>query len=445
MYLKPSLKRQLTVVRAELKTNTLDSTSPRGGYFAWFIFIIAALFYCYEYLLRIVPGVMQPELRAAFGHISASAFGNLSAYYYYAYTPMQIPVGLLMDRFGPHKLLSMASLLCAVGAGMFANAQGLMVAALGRTLVGFGSAFAFVGVLSLVNAWLPQRVFAFCAGLTTTLGMIGAMLGEIGLTLLVQHMGWHATLQWSARAGIVVCLLILLFVKDSPEARWQAPSVRRLSKELGLLLINSQIWLIGLCGALLYLSLSVFAEVWGKSYLVIAHHLTNLQAATSVSMVFLGWAIGGPVAGFLSDYFENRVIPMTYGAILAMISVAALIYIPNLPHAAISIFLFLYGFFCAAEIIVFALARENCDPKMAGTAIAVINMLVMLGGVVFQPLFGKLMDVLWSGMLINHVRIYSMAEYQMVFSILPLSLGLVAVLSFFIKETHAHASDGLEE
>src|SRR3990167_3419934 len=121
--------------------------------FGSIICAIAALFYCYEFVLRIIPGVLQSELSAAFGHISASTFGQLSALYYFAYSPMQMPVGILMDRFGPRRLLSLACFCCAVGSFMFSYSSSLLIAGSGRFLVGFGSAFAFVGVLSLAVHW----------------------------------------------------------------------------------------------------------------------------------------------------------------------------------------------------------------------------------------------------------------------------------------------------
>ncbi len=110
---------------------------------------IGALFYCYEFILRIVPGVLQSELSAAFGNVSASTFGQIAALYYFAYSPMQLPVGMLMDRFGPRRLLTLACLCCTLGSYLFSYSTFLWIAGMGRFLVGFGSAFAFVGVLSL--------------------------------------------------------------------------------------------------------------------------------------------------------------------------------------------------------------------------------------------------------------------------------------------------------
>ncbi len=119
--------------------------------------LVGALFYCYEFLLRILPGTLQSELSIAFGHISATTFGQLAALYYFAYSPMQLPVGMLIDRFGPRRLLSFACLCCMLGSYLFMTFSSLWIAGIGRLLVGFGSSFAFVGSLTLMMHWLPRR------------------------------------------------------------------------------------------------------------------------------------------------------------------------------------------------------------------------------------------------------------------------------------------------
>ncbi len=158
-------------------------------WYPWIVCGLAALFYTYEYVLRITPSVMTHELMMSFG-ISAAALGNLSAFYYYAFTPMQMPVGVLMDRFGPRRLLILACLACALGSALFV-CQTFYWAALGRFLVGFGSAFAFVGVLKLAAMWHAPDKFALISGLCTCLGMLGGWFGDNVLSPSVGFFGWR--------------------------------------------------------------------------------------------------------------------------------------------------------------------------------------------------------------------------------------------------------------
>lgn len=404
-----------------------------------FICSIAAMFYCYEYLLRIIPGVMEAELRAAFGNISATTFGTLSAYYYFAYTPMQLPAGMLIDRIGPKKLLIAACFLCALGSWFFTFTDSITIAAFGRFLVGMGSGVAFVGVLALAVFWLPEKYFSMVAGLVTMLGMIGAIGGQIGMTYIIEFIGWQEVLSAGPVVGVVLCVVMILFLKEHPAQLKRVDnaneqSVKGFLKDLKQVLMGGQVWLLGIIGALMYLSLSVFAEVWGKSYLIMAHGLSSLEASSCVSMVFFGWAVGGPLLGFLADLFEFRLGMLLVGSILAVICISLVLYVPDLSLFKIDVLLFLYGLFCSAEVIVFAIAKDASCSTLSGTVFASVNMIIMLGGVICQPLVGELLDFFWDGALINQVRVYSQADYQLVLSFLPLSLLGVAIAIFFVKE-----------
>ncbi len=161
---------------------------------AWLICALGAIYYSYEYFLRISPSVMEYPLREHF-NLSATGFGLLSAFYYYAYVPLQIPVGVLLDRYGPRVLITLACLICVIGIFMFAGTTDFWIAAAGRFLVGFGSAFAFVGVLKLATIWLPENKLAMVSGLASALGTIGAMIGDNLLGGLVIKVGWRETVK----------------------------------------------------------------------------------------------------------------------------------------------------------------------------------------------------------------------------------------------------------
>ena len=193
--------------------------------------VLAILFYYYEYYLRVAPSVMSSELKLTF-NLSEAAFGNLAAFFYYAYTPMQIPVGMMMDRFGPRRLLTFACFLCVLGTVLFGITGQFWIAAMGRFLLGFGSAFAYVGVLKLSNVWLPKKYFAFMAGLCTTLGMFGGISCAVLMSHLMLRMGWQSTLYYSAAAGIVLMLILWLVLRDGTRHEKQDPSEMDLAHEV---------------------------------------------------------------------------------------------------------------------------------------------------------------------------------------------------------------------
>jgi len=414
-------------------------SEKRTTVFPWLVCGLGALFFCYEYFLRILPSVMTEDLLKMFS-ISGVAFGNLVAFYYYAYTPMQLPVGIMMDRFGPRKLLVFASLVCVLGTYLFAHHY-LPTAQLGRFLVGFGSAFAFVGVLKLAALWLPPSRFAFIAGMATSLGMVGAMIGDIVLSKLVVVLGSNTTLYLSALAGIGLTIAMWYVIPETKAVQTKTVSAssqlsyREFFKAVFKLCKNPHMWLVGVIGSCLYLSLSGFAEIWGIPYLIRVYGLSSVSAATSISFVFLGWAIGSPLVGWISDKIGNRRYPIIGGSLLGSLLFLFLIYFPLIARQYLEILLFTFGLCSSTQIIVFPIARELNVPALAGTALAMTNLLVMLSGVLSQPLIGKALDVFTGIHVKGDLMAFSIRSFQHALTIIPIAFVLAAILTLFVKET----------
>ena len=419
---------------------------------AWLVCALGAVFYSYEYFLRISPSVMEHALRDHF-NLSATGFGLLSAFYYYAYVPMQLPVGVLMDRFGPRRLLTIACLICVVGTFMFGDTVLFGVAAAGRFLVGLGSAFAFVGVLKLATLWLPEDKLAMVAGMATALGTIGAMVGDNLLGYLVQGIGWQQTVYFTAVFGIFLIVVLWFGLRDQKRHQRQSGTIDSFKKnmlDLGLIVRSKQIWINGLYGCLVYLPTTVFAELWGIPYLQHAQNLTESGANFCNSVLFLGFTIGAPLMGFISDKIKRRKLPMFLGATGAGVVMSIILYMPHLTTQTLSVLMFLLGLLYSVQSIVFAVGRELSPKEAAGTAIAMTNMIVMIGAMFLQPLIGRLLD--WSlasretvkpmeGLVMDKMQqLYTAGDYRLALSIVPIGIFIAAILTFFLRETHAHAS-----
>lgn len=405
---------------------------------AWLICGLGAMFYCYEYFLRISPSVMTHELMSEY-HLTGVQVGNLSAFYYHAYVPMQILVGLLMDRYGPRRLLTLACVFCAGGTFLFASGESLFLAEMGRFMVGLGSAFAFVGALKLATIWLPPNRFALVSGIILCLGMIGAMLGDIILRALVELIGWQVTLYMAAVAGALLTALIWSVVRDKNPDSYDyykhSLDFKSLLKGLVNTLKNPQIWLNGLVGFLLYVSLSAFAELWNIPFLEQARAFSKTHAANANSMIFLGWAVGGPFWGWFSDLIQKRRTPIMVASFFSLALSGVILYFPHLPLVGVYILLFVFGLLSSVQILVFSICREATPIKIAGTAIAITNTFVMIGGNLFQPVIGKLLDLGWEGSLMHGARVYSPLAYQWALSVIPCCIAIAIIITFFLKET----------
>lgn len=427
-------------------------TKNKYMFYAWFVCGLGAIYYMYEYFLRISPSLMEGPLRDHF-NLSATSYGVLSAFYYYAYVPMQVPVGVMMDRYGPRILLTFACLICVCGTFIFASTDEYYIAAVGRFLMGFGSAFAFVGVLKLATIWLPENHLGMVSGMAAALGTIGAMIGDNFLGSLVISVGWQKTLIWTGFIGLGLTVILWIGIKDSQGKASHTGTINTFNKswaDLLIILKNKQIWINGLYGCLVYLPTTVFAELWGIPYLEHAHHLSQESADFANSILFLGFTLGAPLMGWISDRIARRKLPMLFGAAGAAVVMMMVLYFPDLDASRINALMFLLGLLYSAQCLVFPVGRELSPQEAAGTAMATTNMLVMLGAMFLQPLVGHLLDF----SLASHVsqaamdvvsgdnlqKLYTADDYQFALSIIPLGILIAGILTFFLKETHADAN-----
>jgi MFS family permease len=394
---------------------------------------------------------MEPALRAHF-NLGATGYGLVSSIYYYAYVPMQLPVGVLLDRYGPQRLLTLACMVCVIGTYVFTSTSILWVAAIGRLLVGLGSAFAFVGVLKLATIWLPENRLAMVSGTTAALGTVGAMLGDNFLGIFVEQVGWIKTLNYTALFGIGLTLLLWFGIHDKRGSHQHTGTVSSLRKglvDLGIIIRSKQIWVNGMYGCLVYLPTTVFAELWGIPYLMHAHGMSANSAGFANSVLFLGFTLGAPLMGFISDRLGKRKFPMMLGALGSTVVMLMILYLPGLNESSIQGLMFLLGLLYSAQAIVFAVGRELSPGEAAGTAMAITNMIVMLGAMILQPLVGHLLDYSLSfrmpeavieGMAVSNLqKLYTVHDYQFALSIIPLGIFIAFILTFFLRETNAHA------
>jgi len=413
----------------------------------WIICSLAAIFYCYEYLLRIEPSVMVPELMQAF-QANATKIGVLAAFFYFIYTPMQIIVGLLLDLYGARRILTIAIITCTLGSYLFSISDSFLIASIGRILIGFGSAFAFVCVLKLAATWLPLRFFALFVGLATTLGMLGGMFGVVILSSMVSDLGWKQTINVGTIIGVILIPLIWFTIRDKPHEDHPHKSKAKIKPQYHTtftgfikILKSPQMWLVGLIGCMMYLSLSLFAELWCIPFLSVVYNLSAEKAAAACSMVFLGWLIGAPLIGYISDATYSRKIPILLGSLFATILITMIIYLPQMNIKLLYLMLFLFGVFSSAEILCFAVNSENNPRSLVATASAFTNCVIMFGGMASQPLIGKILDTVWSGQFSGDIRVYSVENYQLSLAILPLGFLLGFILTFWLRDTCKETCD----
>jgi sugar phosphate permease len=408
---------------------------------AWIIWAVAALFYAYEFFLRISPTVMVPNLMHAF-KVDAATLGALSAFYYYAYASLQIPVGMMLDRFGIRRLLTIAAICVALGSFAFSHTHQLWVAEFGRILTGMGSAFAFISTVKLARNWFNHRWLAVVIGFTNTLGVMGAIAGEAPLAIVVNSIGWREALFVAGCIGALLALLITLIVRDSPETMGCPVEGRPEDKAimpnfwrgLSCVLRNPKTWLVAGFAGLMVAPISAFTELWSVPFLMQAHHVTRPEAALLATAMFVGIACGGPFHGWWSGRLGSRLPVLKLGALGALLSLAAVLYLTISSMVVLVALLFLFGFFTSSMLLCFAINSEDNPMWATGVVIGFTNMLVMAGGALFQPLVGHFLDVLAGASTTHLVSTFTTGEFRIALSVLPVCNVLALVAVYFIKE-----------
>ncbi len=412
-----------------------DQLIRANRFLPWFMWALATAFYCYETLLQVSPGVMVSDLMKAFS-ANASQLGLLAAVYFYAYSSMQIPVGILIDRLGPRRLLTIATLTCGIGTLIFGSAHFLLLAAVGRLFIGLGSAFAVVGCMHLCATWLPLRFFATLTGIMVTMGMLGAIGGEAPLSLMVGHFGWRESLMIFGIVGLILSVLMWSFVRDKKVIPIENSKQTPLFSGLKLILRNKQNLIVATYGALMFAPTTTFGGLWGVPFLMQFYHLKRPISATLVSMLFIGWAVGSPFFGMLSDRIGRRKFPMVIGSYGALITLVIILFVPHLPLFLLGALLFCFGLFSSGFLPSFSIIREINPSYVNATSIGFMNAFNMLTGAILQPLVGFILDLTWHGGMVNGVREYTISSFHTGLILLPIGLLIAILILPFIKETH---------
>jgi len=410
------------------------SASEAASSRRWLMLGLAILAYMLGLFHRVAPAALAPDLVQAFA-TGAAALGVLAATYFWVYTAMQLPCGILADTLGPRRLLFGGGLIAAAGAALFGLAPAFGWAALGRMLVGFGTAVAFVAALKLIATWFEERRFATLTGTVVLLGNLSSAAAGGPFAWVLQALPWRTVMLILAALSVAVAVGALLSVRDAPAGR---AAIRLGSGDwrngLWTVLRNRASWPgfwanLGMGGAFLG-----FAGLWAVPYFVAVHGMTRVEAANHATLMLASFACAGFLWGSVSDRLRRRRPVFVVGAALLALCWVPLLAGMRLPSAAGTLLCIAIGLGAAGLTISWACAKEVNLPQYSGMATALVNTGCFLGPALIQPLVGWVLD--WHRSAAAPA-VHSAEEWQRgLWVILGFSLfGLAAAL--FVRETHA--------
>lgn len=414
---------------------------PAGSRRAWLFWLLPALFFLYEFMLRVSPSVVESTLQSEFS-ATAAAFGLAMGMYYYAYAPMQLIVGLLLDKFGSRRPLAIAAVVCALGAALFAMGTSLSMLGAGRLLAGVGSAFAYVGTIYVASVWFPSSRLAFIAGVTAALGMAGAVAGETVLSHIDHTLDWRMSTWGLAIVALGLGIGIWILVPKRPA--WFEHNVLTSRRKHGggifsglrCVFRSRQTWLLSLITGMLYLPVGTFGALWGDSYMA-SLKMDSIDAATADAMLFIGLGISAPFLGWLADRTGHHRRVLIIGLLIALVATTGLLMLNSSDSSATFPLLFILGFGVGSIVVAFPMAMELNPHHARGGAITFVNFFQMLLAGIGQWVIGVLLD--WREPLVPG-NTYDLSDYRTAFLMLPVGLVLALGLAFFLRASRPIAT-----
>ena len=396
--------------------------------------------YALSFFQRFAPAGIAADLVAAF-NTSASSLGALAATYFYVYTVMQVPTGILVDTLGPRRILLIGGLVGGVGSLLFALASGLELALVGRTLIGLGVSVTFIAMLKIIAVSFEERRFASLVGLAMLIGNLGSVLAGAPLSWLAQVVSWRHIFVALAAVSLllgVACWVLLREQSVGAGPSKPKPTIDRSLVLSGLLSVlkNRDNWPtvcvnFGICG-----SFFAFAGLWATPFLTQAHGLSRAAAANHVSLYFVGFALGCMFMGALSDRLGKRKPVLIATSHLYLLIWLVLLWDLALPLLASYALFTLMGLVTAGFTLTWSCAKEVNAPQLSGISTSVTNMAGFLAGAILQPLVGWVMDQRWQGGLTSTgARLFTADDYHAGLLLLAAVAAFGALASWWIRET----------
>ncbi|CUI17381.1 major facilitator superfamily permease [Candidatus Protochlamydia naegleriophila] len=388
---------------------------------AWTIWIIASVFYAYQYILRVMPNIMLDDIMQQF-HIGAAALGQFSGIYYIGYSLMHLPLGIMLDRYGPKKIMAGCIVLTVIGLLPLIFADHWIYPIAGRALIGMGSSAAILGLFKIIRMSFSEEKFPRMLSISVMIGLIGAIYGGGPVSYMREAFGYQAVVQLFAVCGIILAA-ITYWIIPSTTSTQQTTMLGDIKEVLS----NGRVIWSCIFAGLMVGPLEGFADVWGRSFLKEVYGFDGTLAASLPSMIFIGMCFGAPVLSLIAEKTGSYLATIIGAGIVMTISFSALL-IWHLATGAISVSFVLVGICSAYQILAIYKASTYVPEHVAGLTTAVANMIIMIFGYAFHATMGGVINAM-GGPSASSALVYGIAVIPV-----ALAIGAAGFFILFAKE-----------
>lgn len=388
---------------------------------AWSLWIIASVFYAFQYILRVMPNSLINDIMQQFD-IGAGTFGQFSGIYYIGYSLLHLPLGIMLDRYGPRRVMSGCILLTVIGLSPLMFANHWIYPITGRFLIGLGSSAAILGLFKIIRMSFSEEKFPRMLSLSVTIGLIGAIYGGGPVSYMRDTLGYDAVVQIFAGAGILLAALTYwLLPNEKSETHGTVMS------EVKEVLTNGRVIWSCIFAGLMVGPLEGFADVWGTAFLKQVYGFDSTIAASLPSTIFIGMCFGAPVLSFVAEK-AGSYLGTIIGAGVLMVLSFSLMLTWELSSTMLTLSFVLIGVCCAYQILAIYKASTFAREQVAGLTTAVANMIIMVFGYAFHTIMGGIINHL-GGPTVTESLIYGIAVIP-----IALTLGTVGFIVLYVKE-----------
>jgi len=404
----------------------VDNSKRLGVWVSW---LMVSLFYSYQYVLRVLPNIVMPDIMMRY-NIDSDTFGQFAGIYYITYAAAHIPIGIWLDKKGPKYVIPACILMIILGTAPLIMSKSWYMLYIGRALIGFGSCAAILGMFKVIHLGFPENKFSRMLGISAFIGLMGAIYGSQPVATLIEIYTYNTVIKYIIYVGIVFAIVSFFIM---PKARGANGAELNFKKDFKDIWKQKNIIYIGIFAGFMVGPLEGFSDAWGASFLQVVYSLDIKSASFLTSVIFIGMAFGSSVVAYVGDktraYYSVIIGCAVFMALIFILVILKMVEGTNL----MTFLFFMIGIFSGYQVLTIYLSTTFVKENVVGLTTAIVNMIVMSFGYLFHSVIGKTLNLTWDGQLVEGVRVYSATSYMYSISVIPICLVIGGVGFLWIK------------